>query len=281
LEKERKEVKLISLLAEIAGIYRDFENQNPSEIERKNNIHRDIVTEVDQKIHKLVHDFSKINGIDVFISEEGKLDKNLILSKEKKYLILDPIDGTLSYTKKLDYFCTIIAILKSGLITHSAICIPSEKQIVTYDITLNKFESSRKVELDFNCSEGATYFAYASEQDINDQALSKEIIDLINLNSSGLFRLGSAGYGLYLTLQGKLSSFIGQKIKIWDAIAFLPLAERFNLHTAYFLVGYDLYLIASWNLDFFKKAQNLFLKNNIEMKIYKNNKDLTVFYEKK
>ena len=43
-------------------------------------------------------------AIDVFVSEEGKLDKNLILSKEKKYLILDPLDGTLSYVKKLNYF---------------------------------------------------------------------------------------------------------------------------------------------------------------------------------
>ena len=277
--KRQEEVKLISLLTEIADIFRDFENQNPGEIKRKNNIHRDIVTEVDQKIHRLVYDFSKINDIDVFVSEEGKLDKNLILSKEKKYLILDPLDGTLSYVKKLNYFCTMIAILEGGLITYSALCIPSKKQIVTYDTMLNKFESSRKVELDSNYSEGATYFAYPSKQDFNDQVLKKEIIDLIDVDSSGLFRLGSAGYGFYLTLQGKLCSFIGQKVKIWDAIAFLPLAERVNLHTAYFLIGYDLYLIASWNLEFFKKALNLFLKNNIEMKIYKNNKDLTVFYK--
>jgi fructose-1,6-bisphosphatase/inositol monophosphatase family enzyme len=79
-------------------------------------------------------------------------------------------------------------------------------------------------------------------------------MDLVDRRSSGLYRYGSACIGLYNLIGGRHAAFIGHGIRIWDALAYFPLLERFGISTHYHIGPSGLVFIASSDQAFIDEA---------------------------
>jgi fructose-1,6-bisphosphatase/inositol monophosphatase family enzyme len=105
------------------------------------------------------------------------------------------------------------------------------------------------------------YYAYPPTQDSAAFTARNELQKLIDAKSSGIYRYGSACIGLYNLVQGKHFAFIGHQIRVWDAIAFLPILRAYNINVRYSLNGMSITLVASRNQEFLKQSAEIFQQN--------------------
>jgi fructose-1,6-bisphosphatase/inositol monophosphatase family enzyme len=98
------------------------------------------------------------------------------------------------------------------------------------------------------------YYAYPPQQDMAARQAREALQDLIDAKSAGMYRYGSACAGLYHLLCGKHMAFIGHGIRLWDAVAFLPLLASQRIEVRYSMRGLSITLLASARADFLESA---------------------------
>lgn len=227
----------LEIIAEISKIFNETKFTSPNLIELKEENERDAVTSLDLYIHKKVEDFIREHKLIDLYSEESKNLKNIDLVLDKKIILLDPLDGSLNYAVGLDFYCSLIAYINHGILEFSGICIPSIKQIVTYNFLENSFISSKPIVSSNKEISGPTYLAYGSSSGQLESDIQFRMTKIINQFGNGIFRLGSAGYGAYLAMIGKLSGFVGINIKCWDILPILSIARYMGHEVYYRLIG--------------------------------------------
>ena len=92
--------KLLGLLADVTNIYSSASHDDSMESKRKDGNIRDVVTKLDNDLHAVACKFAQNNDLHV-ISEEGELQEPPFMLGGKSYLLVDPIDGSLNFCKKI------------------------------------------------------------------------------------------------------------------------------------------------------------------------------------
>ena len=246
------------ILATISKIFSDKVLQSSAVANVKNNVNRDVVTELDIEIHQSVEQVLKSYKIDGLISEEGDSDIKFSDNINNKIILLDPLDGSLNYATGLDFYCSMIAYIDNGIIEYSGMCIPSIKQLVIFNRSNNSLISSKDMTAITSDLQGPTYLAYGSTEGEADSRIKSELIDNIDKYGNGLIRLGSAGYGVYLAATGRLTGFVGLNIKICDALQLFPIARYMGLKIAYGIHGENLNVIMTSNMDLYNSVNESF-----------------------
>jgi myo-inositol-1(or 4)-monophosphatase len=265
---------VLSLLMKAAKIYANTDGVlSRREVLRKNDSVRDIVTALDLTLHDELSKLAQKNSGIIVFSEEGYTNAHNLENYVSDTLLIDPLDGSSNYAHSLNFYCTIVALIKGKKIVQAGVCLPNESQISTWDLDSARTKSTKFID-QVMVGEGATYYAYPPVQSESDMLLRQRIMKNIDEMSSGLIRWGSAGCGLYFLMIGSLQSFVGHKIRIWDGLAFMPMLESYGIQVAYKIDGTDLIMIASTNNEQFKKLCAEFLRGGHELYIYKPNSEL-------
>ena len=115
----------------------------------------------------------------------------------------------------------MVCIVDAGEILASAIIVPSDGQIVTWDYQSGKVDFTNPDHIS-RYSNGCVCYAYGPLAKDNGRG---DILDTIDKCASGFVRYGSAGIGLYFLLRGSISGFIGQQLRLWDCFALIPMLK--------------------------------------------------------
>jgi myo-inositol-1(or 4)-monophosphatase len=161
------------------------------------------VTEADLLCEKIVKDFIAKEYSDYYIVSEESPEDNMFNSKQKKVIILDPIDGTENFTSGLKEWGIAICVYENGVHQESLLALP---------------------ELNCYLKTGDVFEKYKSRICGISSSLSKE--DILNLEPGFEYRIiGCAVYNMYNVILGSFYSFENPKgAKVWDIIPGLNLA---------------------------------------------------------
>ena len=97
------------------------------------NTKRDVVTNVDLLIENFI--LSRLGKYNIpFISEETNSNKKF--NPKKKYLILDPIDGTVNFINNLPNFSISLGYFSKNKFLHGIVCAPKLNLLSSTSIRL-------------------------------------------------------------------------------------------------------------------------------------------------
>lgn len=251
-------MRLLNLAARVCCA---FDLNGPQQIRTvqkvKDNQSRDVVTELDMKIHAISEQFvaERLLGCGL-LSEEGEhgdFDIQRLLREE--WLIVDPLDGSNNHALGLPNYGFMAAYVQHGYITGAVIVLPEHNQYVVFES--QRIIYSQPLQIGAENDNGTVYYAYPPRQDVVARQARGALQDLIDEKTAGMYRYGSACVGLYQLLCGKHKAFIGHDIRLWDAVAFLPLLALQQIEVRYSITGLSISLLASRDSDFTESAAKI------------------------
>lgn len=223
----------------------------------KDNQIRDVVTALDMKLHHTSEKFviERLPGCK-FLSEEGVgADLHSQEWCHGEYLIVDPLDGSNNHAMGLPNYGYMAAYLKNGYIQGSVIVLPEHNQYIVFQAEQQLY--AQPLPLNVASDYGTVYYAYPPKQDSQARETRAALMDLIDRESAGMYRYGSACAGLYQLLCGRHMAFIGHGIRIWDAVAYFPVLAANRIYIKYSMKGNALTVLASTRLDFVDSAAKI------------------------
>jgi myo-inositol-1(or 4)-monophosphatase len=227
---------------------------------------RDVVTEGDLEIHRIMQEFCDNEfPISEFISEEGEFidGVNNIIVKSRSVMLVDPLDGSNNLVCGLRDYGFMACILEEGIFKESLVVLPGENQILDWS-AIRGLSTSRKFESrEFDSA--STYLAYAPSIEPNFIQTRAQVWNILDQFSSGLYRYGSACVGLYRTLIGSHSTFIGIQMRPWDVLAFLPIMESQKFRVSYSCSKDDISVVISTNNTLFDAIEKVLTSSFGEM----------------
>ncbi|MTH18087.1 inositol monophosphatase family protein [Flavobacterium sp. LC2016-01] len=151
----------------------------------------------------LVKDYIKSNLPDFFLVSEESPEMNVLNSKQKKVIILDPIDGTENFVSGLKEWGVALCVYIDGKHQESLLLLP---------------------ELGCSLKSGDNFKKFESRICGISSSLTKE--EILQLASGFEYRIiGCCVYNMYNVITGAFYSFENPKgAKVWDIIPGLNLA---------------------------------------------------------
>jgi fructose-1,6-bisphosphatase/inositol monophosphatase family enzyme len=239
-------------------ICREFELSNSQQMRTvqkvKENLSRDVVTELDEKLHAITEKFVAEQIPECkLLSEEG-VPVGFITQRllEDDFLIVDPLDGSHNYALGLPNYGFMAAHVQRGHINGAVIVVPEHGQYIV--LQGDKCLCAQPLVSGGARDNGTVYYAYPPVQNTLERQARGALQDLIDVQSAGMYRYGSACIGLYQLLSKKHVAFIGHGIRLWDAIAFLPVLALQEIEVRYQIKGLSITLLASKRSDFLESA---------------------------
>lgn len=251
-------MRLLNLAARVCNSFIKYDSQYMRTVQKvKNDQPRDVVTELDIKLHKISEQYvsERLPGCKL-LSEEGvHLEAQIEKWTKGEWLIVDPLDGSNNHALGLPNYGFMAAHLQDGRFQGSVIVLPEYDQYIVFEgdkkiyaqaIPHTTFSDNRTV-----------YYAYPPKHNKASREARNDLFDLIDLKSAGMYRYGSACAGLYQLVCGRHMAFIGHGIRIWDAIAFFPVLLSRQIKFVYAIKGNELTLLASSEVDFLESAAHI------------------------
>lgn len=257
---------LITLAGLITKSFSDFSGDQLLIQKVKNNEPRDVVTNIDVKLHNVTREFLATEMNDVqLISEEGNCDsETLFINPNQTYFLLDPLDGSNNLNMDWGFYGYMGCLIKAGNITSSLVCLPTQNVYLVFEH--ERLIWSRKLSSHF---QGNTiYYAYPPKLDYAKRTLQSDILEVSDKNSAGIYRYGSACLGLYNTLIGKHIGFVAQTVRLWDIVPYIPILLANGFYIKYAISNQEISFIASKEVNFMSALSSVFEKHNILLTEY-------------
>ena len=251
-------MKLLNLAARVSCAFTTSGSQKMSTVQKvKDNQARDVVTELDLKLHDLSQQFvaEQLPGCRL-LSEEGGHDcLELNELRKGEWLVVDPLDGSNNHALGMPNYGYMAAHLDDGRMVGAVIVLPEHDQYIVLDGGQSLY--AQPLPLTAAGDHGTVYYAYPPKQDSSARHARGALLDLIDAESAGMYRYGSACAGLYQLLCGKHMAFIGHGIRLWDAIAFLPILASRQFMVKYTIRPEGITLVASKKTAFLEGAEHI------------------------
>ncbi|OQA90862.1 MAG: Inositol-1-monophosphatase [Elusimicrobia bacterium ADurb.Bin231] len=156
---------------------------------------------------------------DLFICEESCPSPSRI-DNDKRYWIIDPLDGTVNYTHGFGTFCVSIAVMLHGEITHGIVYNPYSKEMFYAEKGKGAYKNGKKISVSktrtIRKSLLVTGFPYYTHKN------PKNVFQLFNtfaVTAQGVRRLGSAALDLCYVADGNFEGFWEENLGPWDVAA--------------------------------------------------------------
>ena len=183
------------------------------------NTKRDVVTNVDLLIENFI--LSRLKKYRIpFISEETKGNKKF--NPKKKYLILDPIDGTANFINNLTNFSISIGYFAKNDFLYGVVCAPKLKELFFTTEKKISFLNGDKLKIEKKKLENSL-IAISLPSENNE--INNKIFFNLNERSMGCIRQGSASLNICWVASGKFQIACGFNAKIWDIAGAIPIAK--------------------------------------------------------
>ena len=155
-----------------------------------------------------------------FLGEESGKD-----IKKKDYLwIIDPIDGTKNYLRKIPLFATQIALMKEGKLIVGVSNAPILKELMYAEKGGGAYCNNSKIEVSPIRELDKSYILFGGVEYFEKHNLLKNLVSLIN-NTQGHRGIGDF-WSYHLLAQGKADIMIEAQTKIWDIAAVKVIVEE-------------------------------------------------------
>ena len=177
---------------------------------------KDLVTDVDEKVEKiLIGDLEKIDPVP-FLSEEFNPGTEM----DKPVWIVDPIDGTTNFASGIAPFCISIGHWNGKQVDMGVCYLPVTDEMFTAALGKGAFLNGEKINVDSESDPiktvAATGFADITH---NNKKNTLNVFNSLILKTRALRRLGSAATDLVYTACGKFSFFYEAGLSPWDVAA--------------------------------------------------------------
>lgn len=175
------------------------------------------VTVADRETEKTIKKFilSKYKGVK-FVAEEsgGSID-------ESEFWIIDPIDGTRSFSRGIPTWCVIVSLCRNKEIIATVVYYPNSKDMYYAEKGKGAYINNKKMNVSNVSSIENSYLGYGSPKHFENK---QTIIDLIEV--SGSARSWEATYSSCLVAEGKMDISVDAYGRIWDVAPFKLLVEE-------------------------------------------------------
>lgn len=261
-------MKLLILAGKVCQAFVEASNIESRNIQKvKNDLSRDVVTALDMSLHKLTTEFVAEHLPDyTLLSEESD---NVVWQtgrlREGNWLVVDPLDGSSNHALGLPHFGYMAAQVCNGLIEAALVVLPEHDLYLLFDG--HQLLTSRPISVT-NELRGAVYYAYPPAQSLTARKARIELMDLIDTETSGFYRCGSACVGLYQLLCGQHQAFFGHGVRPWDVLAYLPILSGMGLHIQYGFEGESMHLLASRRIDLVEAAARIITQQGLLLHHY-------------
>ena len=155
-----------------------------------------------------------------FLGEESV--KNI---KKDGYLwIIDPIDGTMNYVRKIPLFATQLALMKDGELILGVSNAPALKELMHAEKGKGAYFNGRRVRASSIKNLNNSYMLFGGVEQFMQRGLLKNLVSLAN-NTQGHRGIGDF-WSYHLLAQGKADIMIEARTAIWDIAALKVIVEE-------------------------------------------------------
>jgi myo-inositol-1(or 4)-monophosphatase len=269
-------MKLLNLAGQVCRAFYDSHSAELRTVQKVKNEHsRDVVTALDIKLHELSEGFVKsyLPGYRLLSEEGADANWSVEMLREGNWLLVDPLDGSSNFALGLPHFGYMAVMLQNSTVEGSLIVLPEHNQYLIVD--QHSLLTSQPLPTRSD-PYGTVYYAYPPGQDTESRQLRVDLMELIDAESSGLYRSGSACVGLYQLLCGQHKAFFGHGVRPWDALAYLPVLAMQGMFLLYALKGTCMHLFASRRADLLESAEDIMTRKGRQLYPYKHGETLIV-----
>ncbi|WP_204807635.1 inositol monophosphatase family protein [Mycobacterium riyadhense] len=248
-------MSMLSLAAQVCKVFGAAGDSALSMVQKvKDDQARDVVSALDQRLHATAATYvlDRMPGCSL-LSEEGAAPMNgLAALAQGEWLVVDPLDGSNNYVLSMPGYGFMAAHLVDGVVTGSVVVLPEHDLYLIFEH--GELLISQPFAPPAAAASAPIYYAYPPRLSEAGRRARAELLDLVDRQSAGLYRYGSACVGAYNLLRGRHRAFIGHDVRVWDALAYFPLLDWFGLPARYHLGASGLTLIAGFDDEFVDEA---------------------------
>jgi myo-inositol-1(or 4)-monophosphatase len=251
-------MKLLKLAARVSREFSASASQQTRTIQKvKDGERRDVVTELDMRLHRISEEFvaDRLPGCRLLSEEGGHEGLETGELWQGEWLVVDPLDGSNNYALGMPHYGYMAAYLRDGHPHGAAIVLPEHGQYIVMEGDKSIF--AQPLPRTGSGESGTIYYAYPPKQDRSARQARLALQDLIDTESAGMYRYGSACAGLYQLLCGRHMAFIGHGIRLWDALAFLPVLASAQVLVKYAIHGSAITLVAGTRAGLLERAAQI------------------------
>ncbi len=200
--------------AKLAGEKLEYYFETILEHEEKDD--KSFVTKADTEADQIIIDLIKKN----FPEHQILTEENGVIGGEAEYLwVIDPLDGTLNFTRGLPMFSTSIAVVKENEPVVAVVYNPITNSLFTAEKGKGAFWNGEKIQVsEINSVEEAIVsMGRARDSDNKEKTLGIYNKFYPKLKSQRV--LGSAALELAWVASGRLEGFVSVGLKKWDCFA--------------------------------------------------------------
>lgn len=237
---------------------------------------RDVVTSLDTMLHTVTARFvTEHLPRCTLLSEEGQAaiapDRTLMRGE---WLIVDPLDGSSNYAMGLPHYGYMATHLDEGIIQGGVMVVPEDSQYIVFEAA--QLRTARPVARREASPRGGIYYAYPPRQDATAYETRMRLSRWIDETSAGMYRYGAACVGLYQVARGAHRAFIGHEIRIWDAMAALPILTALGAHVRYRITGGSISIVAGYESELVSSAAAILARDGHALAPYAHGNRLNV-----
>lgn len=155
-----------------------------------------------------------------FLGEESVQD----IRNEEYLWIIDPIDGTKNYMRKIPLFATQIALVKDGELILGVSNAPALKELMYAEKGSGAYCNGHRIRVSTIKDLNKSYMLFGGVEYFEQHNSFKNLVSLIN-NTQGHRGIGDF-WSYHLLAQGKVDIMIEAQTKIWDIAAVKIIIEE-------------------------------------------------------
>lgn len=255
-------MSFINLAARICQTFEvSTSNKSKVALEYKSNVKRDIVTGLDMALNEASKKFLAKTLPDCLLFSEEGMTKNEHAERlnKGKWLVVDPLDGSLNFFHGMPFYGYMATYLLDGKILAAVIVLPKDGQYIVFED--GKLTVSKHLALSKSAVSSTVYYGYAPNQSTDQQSTRNILFDLIDKKTAGFYRYGSACAGLYNLICQNHEIFIGHGIRVWDALAYMPVLKELGHLVKYAITNNELTIVTGSNRSLIDEIEYVFRDN--------------------
>lgn len=237
------EILKVAISAARAGgdvIKRGANQRGSLKIEQKS-LH-DYVSEVDRNSEKAIREtiLSAFPKQQIIGEEYGVIGQNTGVQ-----WIIDPLDGTTNFLRAIPHYAVSIGVMVDAVLEHAVVFDPAKNELYRASRGQGAFLNDKQIHVSsIESARGGLYATgvpFSGDNLAEVDSFTATMLDLLDIETSGLRRLGAAALDLAYVAAGRYDGFWEAKLKLWDIAAGALLVQEAG-GTVSDLHGRDQYL---------------------------------------